>query len=165
MSESSIFALVLCAVSAIAEALFAGTGVKSRFDALRLPRYSPPLWAWGLIGVFYYAVCFVVARALLDQTRRGTLWYVTCSSMLALMTANALWNFVFFRRGDLRASFFFLLGYGVLALGLLALLALSNRSLALVFLGYVVYLLYAATWAYHLWHMNRGSGEAGEPRI
>ncbi len=165
LSESSIGALVLCVASAIAEALFAGTGVKTRFQTLRLPRYSPPLWAWGLIGLFYYAVCFVVLKALLDQTHRGTQWYLTFGSLLTLMTANACWNFIFFRRGDLRASFFFLLGYGGLALGLLALLALADRRVALVFFAYVVYLLYAATWAYNLWHTNRRGDEAGEQRV
>jgi tryptophan-rich sensory protein len=165
MSESVIGALALCIVSAVAEALFAGGGVKRRFEALRQPRYSPPLWTWGLIGVFYYAVCFVVLKALLEQADRGMLWYLTFSSALTMMMANAFWNFIFFRRGNLRASFLFFLGYSVLALGVLALLAVRDPRVALVFLGYVVYLVYAATWVYQLWHMNRRGHEAGEQGV
>jgi tryptophan-rich sensory protein len=165
LSESLIGALALCIASAVAEAAFAGTGVKRRFEALRQPRHSPPLWTWRLIGLLYYAVCLVVLKALLEQTDRGMLWYLTFSSVLTMMMANAFWNFIFFRRRNLRASFLFLLAYRGLALGVLVLLAVRDPRVAVVFLGYVVYVVYAATWVYQLWQTNRRGGEAGEQGV
>ena len=165
MSSTVAVAIALCAVSALAEGLLAGRDVKGRFAALRLPRYSPPLWAWGLIGLLYYAVCFVVLHHVLGEPVQGPRWFVTLGSVLVMMAVNAGRNYVFFRARDLRASFIVNVAYNLLAVVVFVLLASSARSIAAVFLPYLLYLTYATGWMHQLWRANQGKGEAGEQPV
>ncbi|MGH7521197.1 MAG: hypothetical protein ACREMI_07945 [Gemmatimonadales bacterium] len=40
-------------------------GIRERFAELRLPRFSPSLTVWFLIGGGYYIICFAVLYRLL----------------------------------------------------------------------------------------------------
>jgi translocator protein len=162
LANSSIAALGLCIASALAEAVLAGRNVKHTFAALRLPPYSPPVWLWGVIGLLYYTVCFIVLKVVLAEPHHGTVWYLTCSGLLTMLIGNAGWNYVFFRMRDLRASFVWQLCYNSVAVGILVLLLMAFRQVALVFFVYVAYLAYATRWAYQLWQGNRSGREAGE---
>src|SRR5262245_43949723 len=59
-------ALLICALAATLEAVWAGGGVKQRFAALEMPRWAPPLGLWIVIGVAYYVIFFVVFARVLN---------------------------------------------------------------------------------------------------
>lgn len=68
-----VVALLICVVAAILEGAMLGRGVRARFVELRLPRYSPSLTAWFVIGGAYYVICFVVLyRILTSDLRNGS---------------------------------------------------------------------------------------------
>ncbi len=149
-------ALAICGVSASLEGLAAGRGVARRFAELRLPRYSPPLPLWIVIGLLYYAICFYVSYRLLSG---GVGWSprgAAFALLLVLMSLNVIWNVVFFRRRNLRASYFGFWPYVVVAVALLVVLRYTDVQAAWVFLPYVIYLAYATWWGYRLWRLNEG---------
>ena len=148
--------LAICAGGAVAEGLAAGTGVRKRFAELCLPRYSPPLEVWVAVGILYYAVCFIVAYRLLrgpwDPVRS-----LPIALLLALITANALWNYLFFRRKALGASTAAFVPYTILALVLFVSLIGVDRVASWAFFLYVAYLPYAAWWLFALRRANTTS--------
>jgi tryptophan-rich sensory protein len=150
-----VIALAICTAGAVAEGLAVGTGVRERFAELCLPRHSPPLEVWIAVGILYYAVCFIVAYRLLrgwDPARSLPL-----ALLLALMTANALWNYLFFRRKALGASAAAFVPYTILALVLFVSLLGVDRVASWVFFLYVAYLSYAAWWLFALRRANTPS--------
>ena len=82
-----------------------GTGIKSRFAELRLPKGAPPLWAWSIIGGTYYVLFFFLLRSILARPSISFWTSVTLTLTAALLIANASWNWVFFRKKDLWLSF------------------------------------------------------------
>jgi tryptophan-rich sensory protein len=153
MSVPLLYALVLCAISATLEGALAGRGVQARFAELRLPRFSPPLPVWFVIGGLCYLICFTVLYRLFrlppSRSRDAAL-----ALLAGMMLINALWNYVFFRKRDLYLSFFAFLPYGILAVALFLLTLRLDRLAAWVVLPYVLYLVYAAAWGYGLWKRN-----------
>jgi len=47
----TLSALLICIIAAALEGALAGSGVRQRFAALRMPPYSPPCTVWLLIGL------------------------------------------------------------------------------------------------------------------
>ena len=155
--KPALTALALCAIAAVLEGVAAGPGVKQRLASLRAPRWALSFGAWLVVGGIYYVVCFAVLFRLLrlpPSALRTTALVMT----MALMAANAAFNFVFFRRGDLRSSFLFFLPYSALALGLFVVLLRADPVAAAIFGPYLVYFVYATAWGYQIWQLNRGAG-------
>ena len=62
-----------------------------------MPAYSAPLWVWSIIGLFYYQIfCFVLYR-LLSFNNGSALRSATIVLIAAMMTVNALTNYIIFR--------------------------------------------------------------------
>jgi tryptophan-rich sensory protein len=118
-----------------------------------MPPYSPPFVVWLLIGLAYYVICFVVLRRLL-ASGPGTFAGIALALLIVVLLANALWNVLFFRRRDLRASFIAFIPYA----GVVVVLAFSLSRVypfgAALFMCYCIYLLYATWWGYRLWLLN-----------
>lgn len=150
---SILTSLAVCALAAALEGLLAGRRVKSFLASLRMPTYSPSLLTWSLIGTGYYAICFTLLYRLL---RSPYFALERCALILlgVVMTLNALWNYTFFRMGNLRLSFVLSLLYGIVSLALIVCLMLIDAIGALVFLPYLLYLAYAYTWSYRLLTLN-----------
>lgn len=154
MSRPLVYALVICVISAVLEGILAGGGVRERFAALRLPRFSPPLPLWFVIGGVFYVVCFTVLYRLWSLPASGVR-NAALGLLVGMMAMNALWNYVFFRARSLRLSFFAFLPYGLVALALFALTLELDRIAAFSILSYIAYLGYATVWGYRLWRINR----------
>ena len=155
--KPALTALALCALAAILEGVAAGPGVRGHLASLRAPRWALSFGAWLVVGGIYYVVCFAVLYRLLrlpPSPLRTTALVMTSS----LMAANAAFNFVFFRRRDLRASFLSYLPYSALALALFVVLLRADSVAAAVFGPYLVYFVYATAWGYRMWQLNRGTG-------
>lgn len=158
------WALAACGLAAALEGVLSGTGVKRRFAELRLPRLTPPLWAWTVLGISYYVLFFLLVRSLLD--RPATPGWTPAALVLVtlLLAANAGWNWLFFRRKDLWISFVAFVPYVLAALALaLTLWRLHSPLLPWVLL-YVAYLAYATWWGGSVWRLNRTSPPFGQPR-
>src|SRR5262245_31317765 len=132
-SHALVLALLVCAVAAILEGIAAGRGVRQRFGELSMPQFSPPLRAWVVIGVAYYVVCFTVLYRLLLLSGAG-LRTVGLILILLILLANAVWNYLFFRRRSLRLSFGVSVPYSAVAVVLLAILFKLDRIAALALL-------------------------------
>jgi len=146
--------LAICVVMAALEGVMAGSGVRQRFAELRLPAGSPSLPVWIAIGVFYYAISFVVLYRLLLHGLTESRTQIPFVLMLVIMTYNAGWNWLFFRRRDLKASFLSFIPYGVLVAALIVCLARIDLWAVAALAPYLAYLLYATWWGYRLWRVN-----------
>ena len=165
-TRALVVSLLLCIAAAALEGVLAGRGVKQRFAELRQPAFSPPLAMWVLIGVLYYAMCFVVLYRILSRGLDGALAMIAFGLMLALMLANAGWNYVFFRRKSLRGSFLYFYAYGALAFALTGVLARLDNVTAALLLLYLGYVAYATWWGYWLWRLNEpGVRRAAKNRL
>ena len=153
-TRAILLSLAICAVAAGLEGVLAGRGVKERFAELRLPAISPPLSVWVVVGALYYLICFILLYRLLASDPLRPLASMTFALLLVVMLVNAGWNYLFFRRKDLRASLLSQLPYGALLLGLVGLLWQLDRRAAVVLVPYILYLGYAAWWGYRLWRLN-----------
>ena len=153
MNHPFVYAIALCAAAAALEGVFAGRGVRQRLAELSLPRYSPPLSVWFVIGGLFYAMCFTVLYRLfrLPASRSRDL---ALALILGMMLMNALWNFAFFRMRAPFLSFVAFLPYALLAVMLLVLTLTLDRIAAWALLPYVLYLVYALAWGYGVWQRN-----------
>ena len=155
MSRAAVIALVACVVSAALEGLFAGRNVKDYMARLRMPSYSPPMWLWYIIGALYYVACFVVIYRVVGEAPASALRTAALILVGALMSMNALWNYVFFRARNLFAATLASFPYNLVAIALLLCLVRLDLTAALVFAPYLAYLLFANFWGYQLWRLNR----------
>jgi tryptophan-rich sensory protein len=151
--KATLSALLICIAAAALEGAFAGSGVRQRLAALRMPPYSPPFIVWLVIGLAYYVICFVVLRHLLAN-RPGTFPGIALALLIVVLLANALWNLLFFRRRDLRASFIAFIPYAGVVVALAVALTHIYPFGAALFMCYCIYLLYATWWGYRLWLLN-----------
>lgn len=146
-------AFVVCLLAVIAEGLLAGSNVREHFRRIKLPPKSPPMWLWIVIGLAYYGICFTILVRLFARAG-GADRRIAISLLFLLLGANAFWNYLFFRAKNFFACLVFSLGYGVLAVALLLLLAEVDRPSAFVLLPYVVYLVYAGRLQHSIWRLN-----------
>ena len=153
MSTPLLYSLVLCATSAALEGILAGRGVQARFEALRLPRYSPPLAVWFVIGGLFYVVCFTVSYRLFRLPESGSR-DAAIALLVCMMLMNALWNYLFFRARNLFLSFVLCVPYSLIAVVLFVLTLELDRVAALTLSPYILYLGYAIAWGYGLWKQN-----------
>lgn len=138
----------------------AGASVKDRFAELRLPKAAPRLWLWAVIGGAYYVLFFFLLRSVLAQPPLS-FWNVLSLILIAgLLIANAIWNWVFFRKKDVWLSFALFLPYLALAVTLAFVLLHMRSPLFGWFALYLAYLAYATWWGYRVWKLNRGSFSA-----
>jgi translocator protein len=152
--KATFLPLLICLAAAGLEGAVSGSGVRQRLASMRMPPYSPPFALWLLIGLAYYAICFVVLRHLLAS---GPLTFqrgLALGLLIVVLLANALWSLLFFRRRDLRGSFILMMPYAIVVAALLFSLARIYPFGAALFLCYCVYLLYATWWTYRVWLLN-----------
>jgi hypothetical protein len=150
----SLWALSICLAAAIAEGALSGTGVKARIGELRNPGFGPTVWVWVLIGMAYYVLFFFVLRSLLtlQPTIHWTVAAIALTTLLLIL--NAGWNWVFFRKKNLRWSFLFFGPYLTVALLLAVVLRLLGNPLLPWYLLYLAYLVWATWWSYRVWRLN-----------
>ncbi len=154
MTRAIIYSLVICALGAALEALFAGSGIKQRLANLRMPSFAVPFWGWIVIGGLYYLICFAVLYRLflLSPAPVRTAAFALLG---VLMFVNALWNCFFFRTGNLFHAYLLGLFYNAIALSLFLLLMLQvDRTAAWCLFPYILYLFYANIWGYRVWKLN-----------
>jgi tryptophan-rich sensory protein len=109
---------------------------------------------WVSIGIIYYLICFSILHRLLTAELFSPLSMAALALVLGVMLSNAGWNYLFFRRRSLRASFVALLPYGALVLALAGLLLSVDPVALAILLPYLVYLVYVTWWTYRLWRNN-----------
>jgi tryptophan-rich sensory protein len=163
MMRPVLFAIAVCLAAASLEGLLAGRGVKQRFAELRMPRFSPSLRLWIIIGIAYYLTCGVVLYRLFSLPSVGALGgrrSIALVMLIAVMLTNAFWNYLFFRRRNLLASNAVSLGYSVMSIALLGVLFTLDRAAAWWFVPYALYLIYANAWGFAL--MRRSGPECGK---
>jgi benzodiazapine receptor len=150
----TIIAIITCGAAAVAEGALAGGSARQRLAQLRMPPYSPPFALWLAIGALYYVVCFVVLRHLLASISFTLPLIIAIALVVMILLINALWNVLFFRRRDLRASLVAFIPYVVLVAALVALLIRLYPLGAVLFGCYCIYLFYATWWSHRLWRLN-----------
>lgn len=147
-----VIAVLICLAAAAFEGLCAGRDPMAQLKTLRQPSWSPPTWAWVLIGIAWYGICFLGLVRLLPFWPEHKLPVIL---LVALLLANGAANIPLFRlrRLDL-ALMFFAPYWALLAVFMLAANPLDRLTCAL-FTAYAVYQVYAAAWGYQLLRMNR----------
>ena len=152
--HAALAALAICAAGAALEGVCAGSGVRERLAALRLPRFAPPFAAWMVIGGFYYVICFAVLYRLLRGGIGSGPTRVALGLAVLLLVGNAGWNYFFFRRRDLRASMLYNVAYAGVAVALAVALFRADATAGWTFLPYLGYLVYGSWWGYALLRLN-----------
>src|SRR6267142_1291067 len=107
MNPNILTALAICFFGALLEGLCAGSGVKKYLVQLKWPSLSPPLWAWYAIAVVYYAIVFVCAYRILERPATTPFRNAALTLLSIVVALNAVWNVLFFRAKNPRATFFF----------------------------------------------------------
>jgi benzodiazapine receptor len=154
MGQPLLYSLVACVAGAVLEALFAGSGIKQRLAELRLPPFAPPLWAWALIGLGYYTICFAVSYRLLSSPKPTALTYASLALLGGLMFVNAFWNYFFFRTRNLYHAFLVSVSYSLFAMLFFLVLLRTDLVAAGCLSPYVAYLLFGNIWGYRVWKLN-----------
>src|SRR5262245_18613991 len=134
---------LICLAAAAAEGLLAGGDVRRVFAQIRQPSWALPLSGWIFIGLAYYAACFFVLWRLLGIGLEQTEAMAAFVLLVIIMAANATFNWVFFRKRNFLASFWFFPPYAILVAGLIGLLCRIDGPSTAVFAVYAAYLPYA----------------------
>jgi len=148
----------VCVLAAALEGICAGHNVQSYFAALRTPPAAPPLWAWYIIGLGYYATFFFVLYRVLRLNASSPLKTATLVLVVFMLTANASWNFVFFRARKLFLAFVTGSVAPIFDAALWLSLFALDRAVAWAFVPYLLYRIYAVYWGYALWKLNGTRG-------
>jgi tryptophan-rich sensory protein len=148
------WALAACIVATVLEGALSGTNVKARFAELRQPPRSLPMWAWFIIGFVYYVLFFLTLNSLLGSLPMPGWTSAALALVAVLLGANAIWNWIFFRKKDLRLSVVLSALYILVAIALAIALFRLRNPLAGWYLIYVGYLAYSTWWVYSLWRLN-----------
>lgn len=149
-----LISIGVCAAAAALEGVCAGKNVKAFYAELRFPRYSAPLWVWGIIGGLYYLIfCFVIYR-LLRLDGDSALRDAALELIMFMMLVNALTNYVIFRARNLRLSFIVGNLFPVMDVVLFICVTRLDKAAAWALVPYLLYRLYAVWWGYGLWKMN-----------
>lgn len=155
---SSGYALLIsvgaCVVAAALEGACAGKNVKAFYTELRFPRYSAPLWVWGIIGGLYYVIFWFALYRLLRLDGDSALRGAALALILFMMVVNALTNYVIFRARNLRLSFIIGNLFPIMDVTLFILLMRLERLTAWALIPYLLYRVYAVWWGYNLWKLN-----------
>lgn len=151
MPRPLLYAIMPCILAVIAEALLMGQSGSEYVKSLKQPSIAPPQWAWAPIGLAYYLICVLTLYRLFAQE---TLRAIPIVLVLAVLAANAFWNYIYFRRHDLRAVFWYSVAYSGLVLVLIPVLLIADRVAALAFSVYAAYLPYALAVFYRTWKLN-----------
>ena len=130
----------------------AGSDTRAVLQSLRHPRWSPSFALWVAIGLAYYFIFGAVLYRLLVDGDDWTLAAIGVVVMILLL--NGATNWLLFRNRNLRAYRRSLLPYGLLMLGLLALLLAHDRLSALILAPYVAYLPFAYAWVRAVERLN-----------
>lgn len=149
-----LISLLICAVAAGLEGLLAGKNVKAFLGSLRKPPFSAPVWVWAIIGFFYYATCFIILFRILRYDDNFSIRYAAFALLLVVMSVNAFWNFVFFRRRNLYYSFVLSVFYTLAAIALFFSLWQFDFVAACAQIPYLIYLVYAFYWGGGLLKLN-----------
>ena len=128
-----------------------GRSGRAYMESLRQPAIAPPFWAWSVIGLAYYAVCFIAFYRLMA---RVSISRAALGLLLMVMSANTFWNYFYFRRHNLRFVFWYSAAYSVLVVILIVAIFRADRVAALLFIAYAAYLPYALTLFYKTWKLN-----------
>jgi len=145
---------LICLIAAGAEGVLAGGDVRRALAEIRQPSWALPLRGWIAVGLAYYAVCFFVLWRLLEAGLERTEVIASFALLVAIMAANAAFNWLFFRKRDFRASFWFFVPYAVLVAGLIALLSRIDLPSMAAVAVYAAYLPYALAWSLFVWRLN-----------
>jgi tryptophan-rich sensory protein len=154
-SYALFISIGVCVLAAALEGVCAGNNVKAYFARLRSPSYGPPFFVWIIIGIGYYATFFFVLYRVLKLNTDSILKPATLSLVLFMMTANALWNYVFFRAQKLFVAFVTGSTAPLFDTALFICLLRLDRMAAWALVPYLLYRVYAVYWGYALWKLNR----------
>ncbi len=154
MDAPLLYSLGVCAASVVLEGVFAGGGIRKRLAELRAPRFTPPLWAWVVIGLAYYAICGLLLYRLFALREMTALSSVALILLMTMMVINAAWNWFFFRTRNLRHAFAIGCPYSLVALALFFVLLRFDAIAAWSLSPYLAYLVYASAWSYHVMKLN-----------
>lgn len=144
-----LIAAAICVAFVALEAALAGGDPAASLRSMRQPPWSPPFWLWALIGLCWYAICFVSLARLLHC--RATL---PIGLLLILMAANAGWSVLLFRFERFDLAFWSGIPYAAVLGALLLAVRTIDRLVLWLFAAYGVYFAYAATWTWWLWRLN-----------
>ena len=154
ITHETVVSIVICVAAAILEGALTGGGVKERFAELRLPYYSPSFSVWIGIGIGYYLICFLLTIRLLSIGMTTWPSIVPFSLLMAIMVANGVWGYLFFRLKSPLMSLLHLIPYSVVAVLLYGLLRSLHPVGAAILIPYLVYLPYVVWWNFQVNRMN-----------
>ena len=152
--DSWLIAGLICVISAAAEGLLAGSDDERFLQELKQPPWALRKGVDFWIAFAYYGAAFVTLWRLFDLRQTGEFTLLPLILLIAMMTLNVAWNFVFFRRRDLRLSFLWFAPYSLVVLLLLWCMSKIDLLAACFLLTYSLYLPYALQWSYRVWKLN-----------
>lgn len=132
-----------------------GNAATKWYPSLRKSRLVLPMWAFIPIGVAYYVMCGGLLYRLQALVAPSPDRRTAIVLLLSMMGANEGWNYLFFGRKDLRASFVGMLGFVGLAVALYRVLDRIDGRSATILLPYLGWLGYDVVWAEELWRLNK----------
>lgn len=147
-----LVAFGLCVAAVLVESLCAGRDPMGQLRRIRQPSWSPPTWAWVLIGLAWYGICFAGLARLLALWPDSRLAVIL---LAVLMLMNAAVNLLQFRLKRLDLTLLFFIPYWLVLGWFMATAWPLDRTTFILFAVYAAYQLYAAVWGYQLWRLNR----------
>lgn len=150
------FVIVTFAVSTVA-GLSSQTGQDPWYQALTLPSFQPPSWAFGVVWPILYVMMAVSA---------WRVWYVAGNFQAARtelavwavqLVANLLWTFLFFSLNSIVGALVDIVLLWLLLVLTMVLFRRRDRLAAALLIPYLLWVSFAAALTYAILQLNPGA--------
>lgn len=128
------------------------------YNTLRLPDIIPSGWVYVAVWTFLYACIAIVAAWLLKNAIYNAYWLVSMGMFMINIVANASWSYIFFYKKLIFAGFVDCIIVLVTAFILMLLVSKKSKSMGLLLLPYVAWMLLASYQNYLVWQLNSWYG-------
>ncbi len=154
--RSLFFFLGICYAVAFIAGIMTRPEIASWYEHLAKPAWRPPNWLFGPAWTILYGLMAVagwkVWSAPASRWRTAALWIFGLQ-----LTLNFLWSPVFFSLHRIGAGFFVIACLAALLLTFIVLTLKFQKTSALLFVPYLLWVSFAATLNYTIWKMNPDS--------
>lgn len=146
-------AIAIAAGFAVLGAALAGDDLAAWFERTEQPRFSLPLWGWGVVGALYYTLTTTVLYRVLSR-EPGTVRTTALRLVLVLMAYNELWNLVLFGPAGPQVALWSLLPFVAYVVGVVIYLLRRDVVAGWLLAPYALWLAYDLYWTWGLLQLN-----------
>ena len=149
-----IGSLVLCQLAGLIGGLWTREAVRTWYQAIEKPGFTPPGWVFGPVWILLYLM-MGVALYLVWLSPAHPSKTIALAVFAVQLILNALWSYFFFYSQNPRAGFIEIVILWVFIILSILLFYRIHKGAAMIMLPYLLWVTFAAYLNYSIWMLNQ----------